>query len=448
MGKRVLVADDSATIQRAFAMVFGAQADIALIPARSLDEAISAARQGRPDLVIADANLGNRTGYDLCSAVKSDPALRGVPVVILASNHTPYDEARGRDAGADGHLLKPFESQGIIDKVNEILSRVVAAPAAAPAATRDPHLGVTPAAARPAPRLAPPAAAADDDDYGEFKIERSSGSSPVPAGVRPAPAPASPPPAASPFGAGFGSSIPAAASRPTAAPSFGQSPFGSAAPSVPSGPPAAAAGLRPSLIPGARPGMPPRMPSAAPPPGAAARPSIPSGSPTPSHAPPSGFGQAGLGSAPVSSSAANPGRTIMGLPAVAIPGMAPRAPAGAPGGPLSPVTPPPTPGLSARPSPSVPAPPLASVPPPAAPATREPARQPAIDIGAAISARRGDMEQRLDQKVAAISAKGPEYEAIAKLSREVIEQVVWEVVPELAETIIREHVERLAASRK
>ena len=58
------------------------------------------------------------------------------------------------------------------------------------------------------------------------------------------------------------------------------------------------------------------------------------------------------------------------------------------------------------------------------------------------------MEQRLDQKVAAISAKGPEYEAIAKLSREVIEQVVWEVVPELAEIIIREHVERLAASRK
>ena len=38
-----------------------------------------------------------------------------------------------------------------------------------------------------------------------------------------------------------------------------------------------------------------------------------------------------------------------------------------------------------------------------------------------------------------MSAKGPEYEAIAKLSREIIEQVVWEIVPELAEAIIREH---------
>jgi hypothetical protein len=58
------------------------------------------------------------------------------------------------------------------------------------------------------------------------------------------------------------------------------------------------------------------------------------------------------------------------------------------------------------------------------------------------------IDQKLDQKLAAISAKGPEYEAIAKLSREIIEQVVWEVVPELAEVIIREHVERLAQTRK
>ena len=50
--------------------------------------------------------------------------------------------------------------------------------------------------------------------------------------------------------------------------------------------------------------------------------------------------------------------------------------------------------------------------------------------------------QSIDQKLAAISAKGPEYEALAKLSREIIEQVVWEVVPDLAEAIIREHLEK------
>jgi hypothetical protein len=53
----------------------------------------------------------------------------------------------------------------------------------------------------------------------------------------------------------------------------------------------------------------------------------------------------------------------------------------------------------------------------------------------------------VDAKVAQISAKGPEYEAIAKLSREVIEQIVWEIVPELAEVIIREHVEKRGTAR-
>jgi hypothetical protein len=69
------------------------------------------------------------------------------------------------------------------------------------------------------------------------------------------------------------------------------------------------------------------------------------------------------------------------------------------------------------------------VTPPPAP----PARMPTPAAQATISAS-------VEQKLAALSAKGPEYEAIAKLSREIIEQVVWEVVPELAEAIIREHV--------
>ena len=54
--------------------------------------------------------------------------------------------------------------------------------------------------------------------------------------------------------------------------------------------------------------------------------------------------------------------------------------------------------------------------------------------------QRATIGSSVEQKLAAISAKGPEYEAIAKLSREIIEQVVWEIVPELAEAIIREHV--------
>jgi hypothetical protein len=82
-------------------------------------------------------------------------------------------------------------------------------------------------------------------------------------------------------------------------------------------------------------------------------------------------------------------------------------------------------------SPSGPAAPLATRPAPA------PAYTPAV--AAAVSSV---VSSAVDQRVAAVSARGPEYEAIAKLSREIIEQIVWEVVPELADAIIREHMEK------
>src|SRR4051794_33204609 len=118
MPKRVVIADDSVTIQRAFAMTFGGE-DVTLVAARSADEGLSMARQMRPDLVIADAVMPGRSGYDLCAAIKSDANLQNTAVYILASAHQPYDDVRGRQSGADGHLLKPFETNTIIDKVRD-----------------------------------------------------------------------------------------------------------------------------------------------------------------------------------------------------------------------------------------------------------------------------------------------------------------------------------------
>ena len=101
--------------------------------------------KARPDLIIVDIGLGNRTGYELCSAIKADGSLRGVPVYILASGQTPYDDARGRQAGADGHLVKPFESQSLIDRIHEALSR----PASPPVASARPESVAPPVAPRP-----------------------------------------------------------------------------------------------------------------------------------------------------------------------------------------------------------------------------------------------------------------------------------------------------------
>src|SRR6185369_2017407 len=116
MAKRILIADDSVTIQKAFAMTFAGE-DVSIASARSADEGLALARQARPDLIIADGAMPGRTGYDLCAQVRADATLSGVPVYILASAQQPYDDARGSSAGANGHLLKPWDTAAFLDKV-------------------------------------------------------------------------------------------------------------------------------------------------------------------------------------------------------------------------------------------------------------------------------------------------------------------------------------------
>ena len=105
MPKRILIADDSVTIQKAFAMTLGSE-DFTVTAARSADEGLTLARQTRPDLVIADAAMPGRSGYELCAALKADAALRAIPVYILSSAQRPYDEAKGQQVV--GQLAAPF----------------------------------------------------------------------------------------------------------------------------------------------------------------------------------------------------------------------------------------------------------------------------------------------------------------------------------------------------
>jgi DNA-binding response OmpR family regulator len=404
MAKRILIADDSVTIQKAFAMTFAGADDVTVSGARSADEGLALAQRTHPDLIIADGVMPGRSGYDLCASIKADPALRAVPVLILASSQQPYDDARGQKAGADGQLTKPWETNALMDRVRDVLRRGAGAaagsqPAAVPAAP--------PAAAhRSAASL--PTAAIDDDEYGEISIDTGRDSIPTIPRVSAAPAPAP-----APMGRMSSPSMPAVPAAPAA--------HAAPPPAPPPAPSSTSPGMRPSLIPGMRPGaMPPARPGSMP-----ARPTGPV--PIPGNAPPRPTAQ------PV-------GRTLMGVPAANIPIPGVMRPS-IPGMPSVPAAPPPAPPprqptgpaatLDARMRVPTPPPrPRFPTPPPAAPAAR-PSISPAAHASVTAS---------VEQKLATISAKGPEYEAIAKLSREIIEQVVWEVVPELAEAIIREHV--------
>lgn len=176
MGARILVADDSVTIQKVVELTFSRE-DFVLAQARTGEEAIRQAKETRPDLVLLDLVMPDMNGYDVCAAFRTDPALRSVPVILLAGTFESFDHQRAAQAGANDFVTKPFESQVLVGKVKQLLFAksleaknlgtaariadgavtVTIAPAAAAARAAVPRmLDATPPAERPPAPAAPP----------------------------------------------------------------------------------------------------------------------------------------------------------------------------------------------------------------------------------------------------------------------------------------------------
>lgn len=122
MSKKLLLADDSITIQKVIGITF-AHEDYQLSVVDNGDAALQKARETRPDLILADVLMPGMNGYDLCAAVKQDPMLKAVPVLLLAGTFEPFDEAKAKEVAADSWIAKPFSSQALIDQVQTLLEQ-------------------------------------------------------------------------------------------------------------------------------------------------------------------------------------------------------------------------------------------------------------------------------------------------------------------------------------
>jgi len=281
----LLAVDDSLTMRKVFEITFAGES-FKTVLASSAEEALNLAKTERPALALVDHTLADMTGYDLCRELKA--LAPSMAVVVMASKQSPYDKARGAATGVDDFMDKPFDTQKLLDKVNQVI--------AAPRATA--------AAAAPAPQV-----------------------------HAPAPAAAAP--------------IPTAAARPRSQTLS----YGTPAGPVAQTPSPAVAAARPQAAPAPQPATP--------------KPGI----------------------------------------AAAAPRLAAQQPA--------------APALVA--------------------ATPKPAPAAAPVVAAAVSATNGALTHKLE----GLGLTPAQVEAVLSLSREIVEKVVWEVVPVLAETIIKEEIKRL-----
>src|SRR5688572_16810327 len=141
MGKRILLADDSVTIQKVVELTF-LDEDYEVVAVSNGDDALARLGEVRPDVVIADVHMPGANGYEVCQGVKAWRS--GTPVVLLVGTFEPFDESRARAAGANYYLKKPFDSQELLQQVEGLLaaSAAVSANAAATPASEAPVIAM------------------------------------------------------------------------------------------------------------------------------------------------------------------------------------------------------------------------------------------------------------------------------------------------------------------
>lgn len=150
MGHKILLADDSITIQKVIELTFSDE-DFELHTVGNGQKAIDEIRAIQPDIVLCDIIMPEKNGYEVCEFIKSTDELKHIPVLLLTGAFEPFDQERAKAAGCEGFLAKPFEPQTLISKVKELLAGAQGAPAAAPSAPAVAPAPTPPAAMPPEP---------------------------------------------------------------------------------------------------------------------------------------------------------------------------------------------------------------------------------------------------------------------------------------------------------
>nr|WP_233506001.1 response regulator [Rhodoferax lacus] len=115
---KVLVVDDSNTIRRS-AEIFLKQGGHEVLLAEDGFDALAKVNDYQPHLIFCDILMPRLDGYQTCAIIKRNARFSSVPVVMLSSKDGVFDKARGRMAGAQDYLTKPFSKEQLLQAVQQ-----------------------------------------------------------------------------------------------------------------------------------------------------------------------------------------------------------------------------------------------------------------------------------------------------------------------------------------
>ena len=119
-GIEILIAEDSRTQAEKLRYLLE-QRGYSVAAASDGRKALAAARQRKPTMIVSDVVMPELDGFGLCHAVKADPLLKGVPVILVTTLADPHDVVRGLECGADLFIRKPFDDDYLLSRVEYVL---------------------------------------------------------------------------------------------------------------------------------------------------------------------------------------------------------------------------------------------------------------------------------------------------------------------------------------
>jgi two-component system, cell cycle response regulator DivK len=120
MGKRVLVIEDQEDNRRIVRDLL-ASAGYETVEAATGEEGVALAEADPPDLILMDIDLPGMNGYEATRRLKSNPAMRRIPIVAVTSYALSGDDKKAFDAGCDAYVTKPFSPRALLAKIREYL---------------------------------------------------------------------------------------------------------------------------------------------------------------------------------------------------------------------------------------------------------------------------------------------------------------------------------------
>ncbi|MGQ9366854.1 response regulator transcription factor [Azospirillum sp. ST 5-10] len=120
MKPTILVADDEPSIVMSLQVLLE-KAGYAVRIARNGEEAIAAVAEAAPDLILLDAMMPKRDGFDVCQSLRADPRWKSLPIIMLTAKSRDVERQKGLALGATDYVTKPFSTRDLVATVRKYL---------------------------------------------------------------------------------------------------------------------------------------------------------------------------------------------------------------------------------------------------------------------------------------------------------------------------------------